>query len=157
MFKPNSVPYKNSKTSGNSEGDEGIIGRYYEGDLPIVVAFTSELPAESIRRLYITMVVVSWQYDGRDNNGMPLPGTNAKMILLEDALEDIAETSILAIRAYSRTGNNLKEFVYYTRSQDEFIMSMNKKLAVHERYPIEITFYEDPHWSELAKLIKDFK
>ena len=101
--------------------------------------------------------VVSWQYDGIENNGMPLSAINKKMIALEDALENTMITSKRYQHAYSRTGNNLKELVFYSSSQDDFMRLLNMTLAEHERYPIEITFYEDQEWSELKKLLEDFK
>ena len=88
---------------------------------------------------------------------MPLADINEKMILLEEAIENTMDSSKQFQHAYSRTGNNLKEFVYYSSSQNKFMNLLNKTLAGHERYPIEINFYEDPEWSEFKKLIEDLK
>lgn len=88
---------------------------------------------------------------------MPLKEVNTKMIVLEQTIVRTMDASKQYKHAYSRTGNNLKEFVYYSSSQVEFMDLLNQALAKHERYPIEIDFYEDPQWSEFEKLIKDFK
>jgi hypothetical protein len=137
--------------------EKGVIGEYYEGDLPVIVKFINEFPEDSMIRKYPTIIVVSWKYDGKKNNGMPLKEINARMILLEKAIGRISDSSMQFCHAYSRTGNSLKELVYYAASQDEFMRLLNETLVKHERYPIDISFYEDPQWSEFAKLIEDFK
>ena len=134
----------------------GIIGKYYENDLPVIVKFINELPDDFTRFKYPTLSIISWTYDGDKNNGMLLSDINHKMIDLENALESMMNSSKLYQHAYSRTGNNLKELVYYCTSKKDFMDLLNESLATHERYPIEITFYEDAQWSELKKLIEDF-
>lgn len=136
---------------------KGIIGRYYEDEFPIIVKFVNELPIIETQNNLPLLTVVSWKYDGTSNNGMPTKEINEKMIALEDALANSMDKSNLFVHAYSRTGNNLKEFVYYSKNQDEFMSLLNESLKSHENYPIIIDFYDDPEWTELKKLIKDFK
>lgn len=137
--------------------DKGIIGRYYEGQFPVIVKFVNELPSIDIQKSLTSLTVISWKYDGSLNNGMPTQDINEKMLVLEDALETTLNKSKSYIHAYSRTGNNLKEFVYYSKGMDEFMSLLNETLENHERYPINIDFYKDPEWTELKKLIEDFK
>ena len=131
--------------------EKGIIGRYYENELPVIVKFVNEFPENNLREKFPMLTVVSWKYEGETNNGMPLTEINEKMIVLEDAIENATVTPKQYQHAYSRTGNNLKEFVYYSSSQDHFMTLLNETLATHERYPIEINFYKDPEWSEFKK------
>jgi len=137
--------------------EKGIIGRYYENELPVIVKFVNEFPDESTRRKFPILTVVSWKYEGETNNGIPLTEVNNRMIELEEAIENMMDTSKQYQHAYSRTGNNLKELVYYSRSQDNFMELLNKTLATHEKYPIGINFYEDLEWSEFKKTLEDFK
>lgn len=137
--------------------EKGIIGRYYENDLPVIVKFVDEFSEKELKEKFPMLTVVSWKYEGATNNGMPLTEINEKMIVLEEAIEKAMDKSKQYQHAYSRTGNNLKEFVYYSSSKDQFMTLLNETLATHERYPIEINFYEDPEWSEFKKLIEDFK
>lgn len=140
----------------NSE-QKGIIGRYYEEEFPVIVKFVNELPSIDTQKRLTSLTVVSWKYDGSANNGMPTKGINQKMLVLEDALNDTLEKTNLYYHAYSRTGNNLKEFVYYSKGMDVFMSLLNETLQSHESYPIDIAFYEDTEWTELKKLIEDFK
>lgn len=136
---------------------KGIIGRYYEGKFPVVVKFVNELPTIDTQKHFTSLTVVSWKYDGSSNNGMPTKEINEKMLVLEGALSKTIEKSKSYVHAYSRTGNNLKEFVYYSKGLDEFMPLLNETLQSHESYPIDIDFYEDPEWAELKKLLEDFK
>lgn len=136
---------------------KGTIGRFYEGEFPVIVKFVNELPAIDNQKRLTSLTVVSWKYDGSSNNGMPTKEINEKMLVLEDALNDTLEKTNLYFLAYSRTGNNLKEFVYYSKGQDVFMPLLNETLQSHESYPINIAFYEDTEWTEFQKLIEDFK
>ena len=139
------------------EEQKGIIGRYYENDLPVIMKFVNELPNEKIIKKLPFLTVVSWEYDGNENNGMPPKEINERMIVLEEALESSMNKSDIFTHAYSRTGNNLKELVYYTTKQDDFMTMLNRTLEKHDVYPIEINFYEDKEWTDFQKILNDFK
>lgn len=139
------------------EEPKGIIGRYYEDDLPVIMKFVNELPNDSIISKFPLLTVVSWKYDGSERNGMPPKSVNERMILLEGALESSMSNSDIFTHVYSRTGNNLKELVYYTTKQDEFMKMLNGALEKYDVFPIEINFYEDREWTDFKKILKDFK
>jgi hypothetical protein len=119
--------------------------------------FVNELPDSELMDRLPYLTVVSWKYDGRSNNGMPPREINERMIHLEDALQKAMDSSDIFTHAYSRTGNNLKELVYYSTNQEDFLTMINRSLQIHESYPIEIEFYEDKEWSEFRKVLNDFK
>ena len=148
-----------SKTQQNNSDDKpkGVIGRYYENELPVILKFINELPDKKTMEKLPFLTVVSWKYDGIKNNGMPPKGINKKMIVLENAIEKSMDISDFFTHAYSRTGNNLKELVYYTTKQDDFINMLNKTLEKHDVYPIEIEFYEDIEWIDFKRVLNDFK
>jgi hypothetical protein len=142
-------------TTASAE-EKGIIGEVYENNLPVIYNFVDEMPAQKLKDKYHWLTIISWKYDGSKNNGMPITIDNNNMIELEDVIESLIEKKHLCIHAYSRTGNNLKEFAYYIRSQKEFMEAFNKALSNRPRYPIEINFYEDREWSDFQKLLHDF-
>jgi hypothetical protein len=100
--------------------------------------------------------VISWKYDGTSNNGMPLEEENKKMLMLEDTIQKDIEKEGILRHAYSRTGNNLKELVYYIHDREEFIQMLNQSLSSHPRYAIDIDFYEDKKWEDFKKLLNKF-
>lgn len=133
--------------------ETGIIAKYSEDGFPVVLKLVDEFPDESIRSKYSWLTVISWKYDGSDNNGMPPDEVNQSMTDLEDAIEGSIEQNGYCRHAYSRTGNHLKELVYYIEGRDEFLEMFNKALAHHPRYPIEINFYEDRNWEDFKKIL----
>ncbi|BFM16625.1 hypothetical protein R50073_28080 [Maricurvus nonylphenolicus] len=140
----------------NAEEEKGIIGRVYENGSPVIYKFVNELPEETTRSNLSWLAVISWKYDGSSNNGMPLSDENQRMITLEDVIEDQIENDQVLRHVYSRTGNNLKELVYYINDQELFLESFNKALSNHPRYPVEINFYQDAEWEDFTRLLNDF-
>ncbi len=143
-------------TVNAGEEEKGIIGRVYEDGAPVIYKFVNELPAEEVRNQLSWLTVISWSYDGTSNNGMPLDNENQGMITLEDAIEDHIERDGALRHVYSRTGNNLKELVYYIHDRDQFLAALNKALGSHPPYPIEINFYQDEDWEDFRRLLSDF-
>jgi Family of unknown function (DUF695) len=86
---------------------------------------------------------------------MPPEQVNQRMLALEGALEEL-EVPGKHVSVYRRTGNGLKEFAYYAHETEMFMSALNSALASHERYPIEIKFYEDADWSDFRCLLSDF-
>lgn len=135
---------------------KGIIGKYTEDGRPVIVKFVDELPVAADRQSYSQLVVISWKYDSGARNGMPSEETNGKMQALEQALDPLLEVENLCRHAYSRTGNDLKELVYYTSDSEKFMEGLNGALASHPLYPIGIDFYDDPEWQDFRRLRSGF-
>ena len=112
--------------AANAEDETGIIGRAYEDGMPVIYAFVNEMPEDKVRSSLTWLTIISWEYDGSSNNGMPLHDDNQGMIAVEDAIEELIENGHLLRHAYSRTGNNLKELCYYINDQDQFLKALNK-------------------------------
>jgi hypothetical protein len=141
-----------------TEAEEpGIIGRAFEDGSPVIFKLVNELPPESTRTALPWLTVISWKYDGSSNNGMPAMSVNEEMVRLERAIENSLLRESLARHAYSRTGNGLKELVYYVSGRDEFMAAFNDALNAHPPYPIEITFYNDAEWKDLRDLLETFR
>jgi len=136
--------------------DLGIIGEGKEDGLPVIYKLLDELPNQETREGLPWLTVISWKYDRSVRNGMPPESTNKQMIALEDVLDDLQKTGMCR-HAYSRTGNGLKELVYYISDRERFMTAFNDALSEHARYPIEINFYKDPTWGDFQRLRGLFK
>ena len=143
-------------TQVNAEG-LGVIGKTHEDGVPVIYKFVNELPKQEVQNQLQWLTVISWKYSGNGNNGMPPTEENQKMIALEDAIVDNLENDKILRHVYSRTGNNLKEFVYYIHEQGQFLELFNKTLSGRPKYPIEISFYEDIEWEDFKRVLSDFK
>ena len=127
---------------------KGVIGRSYKDGLPVIWKFVNEAPTNQKREALPWLTVISWNYDGSDNNGMPPKAINDRMIALEQRIEKEVEEKDFCEHAISKTGSNLKELIYYIDDRETFMLKLNAALKSHEPYPIEITFYEDLQWKE---------
>jgi hypothetical protein len=134
--------------------EKGVIGEIREGGFPVVFKFVDELPSEETRGRFGWLTVVSWKYDGTQRNGMPPEEINLRMISLEHIIEDGLENQGHCVHAYSRTGNSLKELIYYISDRDQFMEAFNNALKDQPPYPVEITFYEDRSWEDFQKVLE---
>ena len=140
-----------------SEAQElGIIGEIEEEGFPVIFKFVDEVPSPEIKSAFSWLAVISWKYNGENRNGMPPEEINQRMIALEHAIEESLEDNGLSRHAYSRTGNGLKELVYYISDREDFMAAFNDALQSHPRYPIEINLYEDPEWKDFQKILEMF-
>lgn len=135
---------------------EGIIGKVVKDDQSIIYSFDKQLPSKEVIASFPTVVVIQWAYDGSKNKGMPSASELELIYQLEDVLDDLAEQGA-AFRAYARTGNNTREFVYYIIGKSGYLELLNQALSQHPEYPIDISFYSDPDWSKYKELLANFK
>lgn len=111
----------------------GTIGQIEEEGLPVVFKLVDEAPSSETRDRFRWLTVISWRYDRSLRNGMPPQDANEEMLALEHAI-DALEESMLCRHAYSRTGNGLKELVYYIADREQFMTSLNDTLSGHPPY-----------------------
>jgi hypothetical protein len=130
------------------------IGRRLEDGRPVIYKL-SEFPSKETRGQHSWLSIVSWPYDGSQRNGMPTVEVNERMLVLEHALND-REDQGHCRHAYSRTGNNLKELALYVSSREQFMGAFNRALVDEPRFPIQITFYEDPEWTDFRAIMQVF-
>ena len=66
---------------------------------------------------------------------------------MEDGLEAALGPGPFATLALVSTGEDLREWTYYSKSEDEFMARLNFAFAdAAPRYPIEIHIAHDPNW-----------
>jgi hypothetical protein len=82
---------------------------------------------------------------------MPLKDEHQGMNALEDALTLALAGDDFATLALVSTGENLREWTYYAKSEDEFIARLNYAFIGEEAFPIEIHSESDPEWSMYEK------
>lgn len=139
-----------------SDEARGRIVRTFDEGFPIIWSYVPEMPAGDARRAMQWLMVVSWEYDGSGNNGMPEADENQLMLMLEASLGTV-ERPGFCVEAYRRIGAGLREFVYYIADREGFLDEFSQQVADDPLYPIEIKFYEDEAWLGLQKLIDDFR
>jgi hypothetical protein len=141
---------------GTTEKTSFLLGETEEDGFPVVYSILEDLPPESRRSYLPHLMVISWKYDGAQYNGMPDQDSNQRILHLRRLLGDTFEDKDRSAFAYHRTGNGLKEFVYYVADTREFIDELNRILRHLPRFPIDITFYEDREWSDFQCIAGKF-
>jgi hypothetical protein len=93
---------------------------------------------------YSTAVTIKWSYES--DLSLPNDEDNQKMVAFESAIDELSGMNGLSELVQVMTGMGVKEWIYYTNSRDVFMRRFNGLLQNHERYPLEIVFYDDPNW-----------
>ena len=137
-----------SAPSSAADSPNWIILQYTDNGFPIVMKVMEGIPKKQVRERFPWLTVISWRYDPSENNGMPKPDVNSQMKQLEASI-DLVEGNGLCVQVYSKTGNGLKELVYYIANRDEFMRAFNLALSDQPKYPLEIEFFEDSDWGDL--------
>ena len=94
-------------------------------------------------------VILVWKYQSA--GGMPAVEERQRMDALEDAVDPVVSRDRFATLVLVSTGENLREWIFYTRSQDEFLKRLNRALAGRPAFPIEIHTAADPQWTTFEK------
>jgi hypothetical protein len=82
---------------------------------------------------------------------MPHKEEHARMDALEDLLAPVLAGDDFATLALVSTGENLREWTYYAKSEDEFMARLNYAFIGEEPFPIEIHIESDPEWRMYEK------
>jgi hypothetical protein len=68
-----------------------------------------------------------------------------------DLLKPALESSWFATLAMVSTGESLRKWLYYVRSEAKFLGKLNAAIGREPRFPIEIHVAEDAKWSTYEK------
>lgn len=149
-----SITTKN-KSQGNEstpKSDTCFLATSEENAKPVVLRARNALPEIIDLKAYQWLAVIKWTYKAKDN-GMPLKEEDDRMYELETILETYLEEKAVCFLMVSRTGNGYREWEYHTKNRDEFMKELNRAVSDKPKYPIEISFYEDPNWDSFKKIL----
>ena len=96
-------------------------------------------------------VEISWKYEG-DATGMPNYETSTLMEQVQEALEAEFKKDPIAILTGIYTGDNERNWVFYTLSTHIFGRKLNEALVNFELLPITIYCENDPNWNEYQEM-----
>jgi hypothetical protein len=115
----------------------------------IIFRFVSKFIATFDRTSQPNRIIIAWKY--RSEKGMPSFAERERMDALEDALQPALEKDGFATLALVSTGQDLREWTYYVKSEKEFFSRLNKALSGKTAFPIDIHTAPDPKWSMYEK------
>lgn len=96
-------------------------------------------------------VEITWKYNG-DASGMPDYETSSLMEKVQESLEQIFKKDPVAILTGIYTGDNERNWIFYTLSTHIFGRKINEALASFEILPISIYCENDSDWNEYQEM-----
>ncbi len=96
-------------------------------------------------------VEVTWKYEGLPD-GMPDTATSTLMSEVQDALTAEFDRDPVAVLTGIYTGDNRRDWVFYTLSTHIFGRKLNEVLVPFPMLPISIYCENDPAWEEYAEM-----
>lgn len=96
-------------------------------------------------------VEITWKYEG-EGSGMPDYNTSSLMEQVQETLEKEFEKDPVAVLTGIYTGDNERNWVFYTLSTHIFGRKLNDALASFELLPITIYCENDPEWNEYQEM-----
>ncbi|MCM1028164.1 MAG: DUF695 domain-containing protein [Pseudoflavonifractor sp.] len=94
---------------------------------------------------FIYRVEISWPYEG-DASGMPGPDTARLMESATAALQQCFDKDPVAVMTGIFTGDDERNWVFYTLSLHIFGRKINEALADLPTLPLSFSASDDPHW-----------
>jgi Family of unknown function (DUF695) len=131
-------------TSTNKHNGRKIIFRYAKD-----FSATFRRDSQPIR------IIIVWKY--QSETGQPFAEELQRMNLLEDTLESVLKDDGFATLALVSTGEYLREWTYYAKSETEFSARFDYALAAMPAFPIEIHITCDPTWDMYQRFKADIK
>jgi hypothetical protein len=118
----------------------------------IVFRYVKEFRPGFVKASLPDRVILVWRYESQ--SGLPVTAEREAMDRMEDLLAPAVEKTGLAMLALVSTGEGLREWTYYAKSEQEFLSALNGALGRAPRYPLEIHVAPDPAWSTYERFRK---
>ena len=124
-----------------------------EGDSGRLILVTGRRGMDKViaTGLYRYRVEVTWHYEG-DEKGLPAYADSKIMEEVTDALNECFKRDPVAIQTGIYTGDNERNWVFYTRSLHIFQRKFNEVMAPFPTLPLEFEAEEDPEWQEYCEM-----
>jgi hypothetical protein len=121
------------------------ISRHATNGRVMIFRYVKEFQPGFERSSLPDRVILVWRY--ASESGLPASVEREAMDRLEDLLAPVVERTGFAMLALVSTGENLREWTYYTKSEAEFLQVLNRALAQQPRFPLEIHAAPDAKWA----------
>lgn len=144
----------NNTPKADAPGDKGNWWTSpTESESGRLIMVTGRKDVESFRSnpRFNIRVEVTWKYDG-DSTGMPDVKTAELMEQVQDALQKEFHKDPVAVLTGIFTGDNQRDWIFYTLSTHIFGRKLNEILADFPLLPLTIYAENDPDWDEYAEM-----
>jgi hypothetical protein len=97
---------------------------------------------------------ITWKFPVADASGLPSAELNETMAEFENAVVAELELDSTAIFVSVLVCNGVKEWNAYIADAQRVCDRLNRALASHRPFPVELTVEDDPGWQTYRKLVK---
>ena len=136
-----------------TEQETWTLSKGENDGFPFILRFRPNLKEFSITKEYCERIILLWKYNSTDNSLLPTEEEMDLMEEVENSLVEILENDLQAILSFVYSGQNKKEWHWYSRNIDETCKRINDALSGFEILPIELLLEDDPEWSEYNAVI----
>ena len=118
-----------------------------------LIMVTGRRGVDEVRRSgkYNIRVEITWKYSG-NHAGMPDEVTATLMGDVQDAMTEVFDKDPIAVMTGIYTGDNERNWIFYTTSVHIFEKKINLALAPFDLLPITIYTENDPNWEEYDEM-----
>jgi hypothetical protein len=134
-----------AKTWGTATSKNDETGRV------IIFRYVSDFDPGFSRASQPVRAIIVWKY--KSTNGMPVPRERERMDAMEDLLGPVVEADGFATLALVSTGEEMREWIYYAKSEEGFFARLNQAFGAQSPFPIEIHIAVDPKWSNYQEFV----
>ena len=121
-------------------------------DRAIVFRYAKSFQPGFRRSEFPDRVIIVWKYNS--DSGMPVVSEREAMDRMENLLAPLVESPGASVLALVSTGENLREWIFYAKSEDAFFAAFNRAFAGQSRFPIQIHSGPDASWSTYEQFRK---
>ena len=112
---------------------------------PLLIRFRNEPPQGVDAKAYPLLLSCTWSYRA-NGAGMPDAKELERMTRFEEAVESALEGSQSGYLMVVLTGNGDRDWLFYSRGEEESMRQVNQGLKGHPVYPVEFSAQRDPQW-----------
>lgn len=120
----------------------------------IIYRFIDKLEDNSEKSKYPTAVTFTWKYAGP--NGLPAKPQTDAIYKLEDLLDQSVESRGEGRLALISTGNNLRSWTYYVKSETTFRKALADAATIVQ-LELQVSSAPDPQWKRLDDFTKGIR
>lgn len=147
-----------SQSKGNKLelNDTWFGGESESNGKPVIIRGRENLKNFIDSKEYNEHIEFVWKIETKTENGIPTPEENIFMGKVEDALINDLESDLQSVLAIVYTNDNIRSWIFYTKSVPEFLKRINKTLSEFDKLPIEITNDKDENWELYTGILKNY-
>jgi hypothetical protein len=118
------------------------------GGTPFILRYRPNLQPFIDTNQYNKRLIILWSYDSDNDSLIPSEADMNYMSSVEDRLIKVLENDLHTILAFVYTGQNKREWHWYSKDIIETGTRLNSVLNEFEKLPIELNAEDDPLWNE---------